>query len=140
MKKRAITLLEVMIVILLIGLIGGVVSYNLKGSLEKGKRFRSKEGAQKLEDILNLELQSSSRWSVDDFMKSNPKREEKLAECIAHSGLVSNAKEFIRDGWGELYSIRARKKDQTVKVESLRLNAYNRENNIPIEDEECEAE
>lgn len=133
MKKRAITLLEVMIVILLIGLIGGVISYNLKGSLEKGKRFRSKEGAQKLEDILNLELQSSSRWSVDDFMKSNPKQVEKLVECVTNSGLVSNVKDFIRDGWGELYSIR--KKDKTVKVESLRLNAYNRENNIPIEDE-----
>ena len=46
-KKRAITLLEIMIVILLIGLIGGVVSYNLKGTLDKGKAFASKEGAKK---------------------------------------------------------------------------------------------
>ncbi len=64
-----------MIVILLIGLIGGVVSYNLKGTLDKGKAFASKEGAKKLEDILNLELQQSSRKAVDIARDKSDNRE-----------------------------------------------------------------
>ena len=54
-KKRAITLLEIMIVILLIGLIGGVVSYNLKGTLDKGKAFAAVLGHE-LEGVLHLAM------------------------------------------------------------------------------------
>ena len=40
-KKRALTLLEIMIVIVLIGIIGSVIGVNMKGSLDAGKAFKS---------------------------------------------------------------------------------------------------
>lgn len=122
MKKRAITLLEVMIVILLIGLIGGVVSYNLKGTLDKGKYFRSKEGAQKLEDILNLELQMSGK-DAHTFISSKPENLDNVIECVTNSGLVSNPAQFVKDGWGEPYTISYRT-GNTVEVQSTRANNY----------------
>ena len=106
-KKRAITLLEIMIVILLIGLIGGVVSYNLKGTLDKGKAFASKEGAQKLEDILNLEIQQGTNTS-EELTQDKSNERDIVKACVLNSGLISNhqIKKFLRDGWGEFYSIR----------------------------------
>src|SRR5271169_2616778 len=103
-KKRSITLLEIMIVILLIGLIGGVISYNLKGTLDKGKAFRSKEGAMKLQDILNLEIQIAHRKS-DDFTGGTDEKYANVLECIKNSGLVTDPKNFVKDGWGEPYTI-----------------------------------
>lgn len=125
MKKRAITLLEVMIVILLIGLIGGIVSYNLKGSLDKGKNFRSKEGAQKLEDILNLELQLS-RLKAEDLVSANPENIHNVIRMVESSGLVANAQDFVKDGWKEPYVI-VKRAENSVEVWSTRSREYERE-------------
>jgi type II secretory pathway pseudopilin PulG len=134
MKKRSITLLEIMIVILLIGLIGGVVSYNLKGTLDKGKAFRSKEGAQKLQDILNLELQITTR-RVEDLVGDSDQNHKNVIHCIEQSGLVANAAAFVKDGWGEYYSI-VRGTQNTVKVSSRHLRAYEKAHSVVTEDEE----
>ena len=126
-KKRAITLLEIMIVILLIGLIGGVVSYNLKGTLDKGKAFASKEGAKKLEDILNLEIQQGPRTAQEIAQDSSDKREV-VEAVVLNSGLISKqqAPKFLKDGWGEFYIIRRDTDDrQQVTVTSRKLNEYN---------------
>ena len=40
-SKKAMTLLEVMIVIFIIGIISSVIGYNMKGSLEKAKAFKT---------------------------------------------------------------------------------------------------
>lgn len=62
-KKRFVTLIEIMIVILLIGIIGGVLAFNMKGSLDKGREFKTKQNKQRIEDILNLELATSDKSS-----------------------------------------------------------------------------
>jgi type II secretory pathway pseudopilin PulG len=105
-KKRAITLLEIMIVILLIGLITGVVSYNLKGTLDKGKAFASDEGAKKL-----VQDRSDER--------------EVVRAVVLNSGLISarQVDKFLKDGWNEYFNIR-RERDQVV-VSSRRLEEYN---------------
>ena len=41
-KQYALTLIEIMIVIVLIGLIGSVIGANMKGSLDEGKAFKTK--------------------------------------------------------------------------------------------------
>jgi type II secretory pathway pseudopilin PulG len=141
-KKRAITLLEIMIVILLIGLIGGVVSYNLKGTLDKGKAFASKEGARKLEDILNLEIQEGTRTSQEITQDKSEDRNVVKA-CILNSGLISSqqVKKFLKDGWGEFYSIRKAKGGQ-VSVSSHKYEEYKKthhtddSNDPPVELEE----
>src|SRR4051812_19988650 len=98
-KKRAITLLEIMIVILLIGLIGGVVSYNLKGTLDKGKAFASKEGSQKLEDILNLQLQQGP-ITAEDIINDKSDDHTIAKTCVLNSGLISTKQvdKFLKDG------------------------------------------
>jgi len=124
-KKRAITLLEIMIVILLIGLIGGVVSYNLKGTLDKGKAFASKEGAKKLEDILNLEIQQGPR-TAKEIADDNSKERAIVEAVVLNSGLISRQQvaKFLKDGWGEFYTIR--RDGQQVTVSSHKLDEYNR--------------
>ncbi len=121
-KKRAITLLEIMIVILLIGLIGGVVSYNLKGTLDKGKEFASKEGAQKLEDILNLEIQQGSPTALELARDKSDSR-ELVKNCALKSGLISSQQvnKFIKDGWSEFYIIRKIKGENQVLVVSRKI-------------------
>ena len=123
-KKRAITLLEIMIVILLIGLIGGVVSYNLKGTLDKGKAFASSEGARKLEDILNLEIQQGNK-TAQEIAQDRSDEREVVKAVVLNSGLISKqqAPKFLKDGWSEYYIIR-RDKDQ-VTVTSRKLEEYN---------------
>ena len=67
MKKRYITLVEMMIVMFLIAMITGVIAYNYTGSLEEGKAFKTKAGIQKIETILALE---SSASDIDHIDKS----------------------------------------------------------------------
>lgn len=124
-KKRAITLLEIMIVILLIGLIGGVVSYNLKGTLEKGKAFASDEGARKLEDILNLEIQQGTKTALEIASDTSDNRVI-VKECVLNSGLISKQQvaKFLKDGWGEFFIIQKVENENQVAVTSQRLDAY----------------
>ena len=121
-KKRAITLLEIMIVILLIGLIGGVVSYNLKGTLEKGKAFASKEGAQKLEDIINIELQQTSTITAANLVNDKTK----IRQFVLNSGLISERQidKFLKDGWNEEYEITLVDGKNEVAVSSAKQKAY----------------
>ncbi len=51
-KKRAFSLLEVMVVIFLITLITGAIGYNMKGTLDKGRAFRTEQAKTQLHDLL----------------------------------------------------------------------------------------
>ncbi|MDB6081503.1 MAG: putative outer membrane protein [Chlamydiia bacterium] len=55
-KKRSITLVEIMIVMLLIGMITGTMAYNYKKSLDRGKEFKTKEIISRVEAALNMAL------------------------------------------------------------------------------------
>lgn len=115
-KKRAITLLEIMIVIFLIGLIGGVVGYNMKGSLDEGKAFKSKEGAAKIENILNLQI--AGGW--DPAVLQDP---QGVAKCLRDSGMVKDVDQILKDGWGNPYTITVDDHGD-VSVESQKLKDY----------------
>lgn len=97
-KKQAITLLEIMIVIFLIGLIGGVIGYNVKGSLEEGKAFRSEQGIEKLHDLLLME--AANGVPIEELVREP-------AFYLKRTGLVADADKLLKDGWGKPYTIRA---------------------------------
>ena len=113
-KKKPMTLLEIMIVIFLIGLISSVIGYNMKGSLDKGRVFKTKQGAEQVRDLLLLEVAQGN--PVDDVV-SNPDR------YLLSSGVVKNVDKMLKDGWNEPFEIFLDDFGQ-IQVVSKKLQAY----------------
>jgi general secretion pathway protein G len=114
-KKRAMTLLEIMIVIFIIGLISSVVGYNMKGSLDKGRAFKSKEGAKQIRDLLRLEIANGYSAKI---VVENP------AKFIEASGMVKNASKMLKDGWGMPYRFEVKEGGEDIRVISDGLAQY----------------
>ncbi len=95
MKKRAFTLVELMVVIVIIGLIGSVVAYNVRGSLEKGKRFKTEQAARMIRDV--VEMETASGKSLAEFKKAPIK-------FLKASGVVKDAAALVKDGWGQSFT------------------------------------
>jgi general secretion pathway protein G len=106
LKRRLITLVEMMIVMFLIAMITGVIAYNYTGSLEEGKAFKTKAGIDKIQTILDLHLAThpEERDSIDTNWRG----------IVGNSQLVKNANELIKDGWGIEYTV---SKDQNNDIE-----------------------
>lgn len=96
-KKRYITLIEIMIVMFLIALITGVLAYNYRGSLEEGKAFKTREAMQRLDNYLNLAIAQDPSL-LDDIS-------ENWKAVIERSPLVANPKNLEVDGWGYEYKV-----------------------------------
>lgn len=121
-KKRAVTLIEIMIVILLIGLIGGALAYNMTGSLDEGKAFKSRQNIEKIHDILMIEL-SEGTQDIDEVAKN-------WQSIIGRSPLISknNLKDLLKDGWKKEYVLRVHEDD--IVIESPGLSAYERKKGV----------
>lgn|SRR3990167_5862894 len=125
-KKQSITLLEIMIVIFLIGLIGSVVGYNVKGSLDKGKAFKTTQGEKQIEEILALELSEGA----------NPAAIlQDLAGYLKHAGFCKDPDALLKDGWGELYDITYSEEKEKFLISSAKLTAYKNKNTMPSQKE-----
>lgn len=96
-SKKAMTLLEVMIVIFIIGIISSVIGYNMKGSLEKAKAFKTEEGMRKIKEIFELEM-AQGTTNLQEIIESPD-------DVLQNSGLVNSGKEMLKDGWGVPYQI-----------------------------------
>ena len=118
-KKQAITLLEIMIVIFLIGLIGGVIGYNVKGSLEEGKAFRSEQGIEKLHDLLLME--SANGVPMEEILREP-------AFYLKRTGLVADADKLLKDGWGQPYTIK-QDGEYDLSITSRALNTHKQKKN-----------
>jgi general secretion pathway protein G len=109
--KRTLTLLEIMIVIFLITLITGVIGYNMKGSLDKGKAFRTVQAQAQLHDMLLLALADGEPMS---------KILESPQPVLKKLGLAKDPDKLLKDGWGELFVISAiGRTDFRVRSQSL---------------------
>jgi general secretion pathway protein G len=115
-KKRALTLLEIMIVIFLIGLIGSVIGYNMKGSLEEGKAFKTKQAQAQIHDILELAM---AKGIPADEIADNAEA------LLKDSGLVKDPKKMLQDGWNQPFSIKVRGSDGKITIASKKLDEYN---------------
>jgi general secretion pathway protein G len=115
-KKRSITLLEIMIVIFLIGLIGSVIGFNMKGSMDKGRVFKTERAQQQIKDI--LELQLASGGVTTDQVIQDP------AHYLELSGMVKDPAKLILDGWNEPFEIVQGEQPHEILVNSSRLKAY----------------
>lgn len=117
-RRRCVTLVEMMIVMFLIALITGVVAYNYKGSLDEGKAFKTGTAITKLETILNLEV------------AKNPHMRDRIASdwqsIVKASPLVHDANALMIDGWGETYRVEIDQDTDAIVVSSPRYTEYKR--------------
>ncbi len=109
--------MEIMIVIVLIGLIGSVIGINMKGSLDKGRAFKTEQAIQQIEDIFNLELAQGA--TVEHILANKE-------QVLTDSGLVKDPEKFLKDGWGFEFNIKATGTagDKAFDVSSEGLKAY----------------
>lgn len=115
LKRRFVTLIEMMIVMFLIALITGVVAYNYRGTLDEGKAFKTKVGIEKLETILNLAVSDNPNLNLTG---------EGWKEYIRHSPLVQNASALERDGWGQAYDVSIDNNTNAIHVTSQKFDDY----------------
>ncbi len=113
-KKRKVTLIEMMIVMFLIALIIGIVSYNYAGTLEKGKAFKTQIGIEKLRTILSLHASE-----FPDSLNDMPSRWQ---DYVKQSSLVQDQKALTVDGWGTPYQVSV--ENNEIKIRSEKLDDY----------------
>jgi type II secretory pathway pseudopilin PulG len=120
-KKRSITLLEIMIVIFLIGIIGSAIGYNMKGSIDKGKKFKTEQAQKQVRDVLLLE-HASGNVTFDEVL-NNPQ------SVLEGSGLIKDAGKLLTDGWGNVLEIkRISENEDDIVITSKGLDAFNKKN------------
>ncbi|HLB53110.1 MAG TPA: type II secretion system protein [Chlamydiales bacterium] len=95
-KKRSLTLLEIMIVIFLITLITGAIGYNMRGTLDRGRAFRTVQAKEQLQDLLLMCVEEGDKGN--DIAK-DPKR------YLDKYRLAKNSGKLIQDGWGNDFDI-----------------------------------
>lgn len=130
MKKKALTLLEIMIVIFLITLITGAVGYSMKGTMDKGRAFRTEQAKEQLHDLLLICL--AEKGKADEIAK-NP------VGFLKELDLAKDPKKLIEDGWKQPFKIEAIRNGTDFSIHSQSLKNYrdkqNRNSPSPTPDE-----
>jgi len=114
-KKRSITLIEIMIVILLIGIIGGTLAFNMRGSMDQGRAFKSEQNMLRIHDILMLEMASSGRDLAEIVAN--------WEENVKNSPMVKDGSEICKDGWNKLFEVKVID-DDDLQITSAKLEAF----------------
>jgi prepilin-type N-terminal cleavage/methylation domain-containing protein len=115
-KKRAVTLIEIMIVILLIGLIGGALAFNMRGSMDKGRVFKSEQNAARVYDALMM------AYAEGSFELSQHNNKAKIKEILGKSPLIKDPAKIIKDAWGE--DLKIELKDDELQVYSEKAKTW----------------
>lgn len=100
--------MELMVVVVIIGLVTSVIAYNVKGSLDRGRAFKTDEALDKLEDVITLDIHASHMQQLIDQPKL----------VLAETGLVKNAGQMILDGWGTQFAF-TQEGPYSVKIQSV---------------------
>lgn len=128
-KKRALTLLEIMIVIFLITLITGTIGYNMKGTLDKGRAFRTEQAKIQLHDLLLICLEEGEK---PEEVAKNP------SLYLKKYNLAKNSEKIVQDGWGVDFTITYNQNKNDFSISSQPYNKYKKKLNqeVPSETEE----
>ena len=114
-RKQTMTLLEVMIVIFIIGIIGSVIGYNMRGSLDKGKAFKTKEAISKIYEISLLAWEDKSQVSDDP---------QKIKEMLVNSGFIRKVSDFMKDGWKQQFEFSIDKDSNELRIISRKYEEF----------------
>lgn len=111
--KRALTLIEMLIVIALIGIIGSALAYNLGAGLNKGKEFKTEQNRKKIRHILEYEI-----------VERNLSPEEAVhqwKQVVGESSLLDRdqkPEELFKDGSGREFEVSYDDARQEIVVKS----------------------
>lgn len=118
-KRRALTLVEMLIVITLIGIIASALAVNLGGGLRKGQEFKTQQGKKKIQNILYYEMTQNMRDPqevVNDW-----------EQIVADSPLRDRdvpVEELIKDGYGQPYEVFYDEERGDIRVRSSRDEGF----------------
>ncbi|WP_100934303.1 type II secretion system protein [Candidatus Chlamydia corallus] len=114
-RKQSITLIEMMVVITLIGIIGGALAFNMRGSIHKGKVFQSEQNCAKVYDILMMEYATGG---------------SSLKEIVAHKETIveeaswcKEGKKLLKDSWGEDLVVQLNERGDDLVIFSKRVQS-----------------
>jgi len=119
MKKRKrypVTLIEIMIVIVLISLIGGALAFNMRGSLDQGRAFKTEQNISRVYDTLMMEYAKG-----DADLKTIVNNKEKILE---RSSLFKEGEKLLKDGWGQDLSFQVEVRADDINITSKKLKNW----------------
>ncbi len=115
MKKRALSLLEIMIVIFLITLITGTIGYSMRGTLDKGRAFRTQQAQEQLHDLLLICL--AEKGDAEAITKDP-------LHYLNTLGLAKDPDNLIVDGWKVKFDITTNQSKNDFNIKSAALEKY----------------
>ena len=130
-KKRALTLLEIIIVIFLITLITGAIGYSMKGTLDKGRVFRTEQAIDQLRDFFLMCLAEGE--SAEDILRDP-------AGVLKKYGLAKNPEKIIEDGWGKKFDISLTRGKNDFVISSENLKNYKKKTKLSSQEESMDEE
>ena len=130
-KKRTFTLLEIIIVIFIITLITGAIGYSMKGSLDKGRAFRTEQAMEQLHDLLLMCLAEGDK---PDELAQKPEG------FIKRHVLAKNPQKIIEDGWGNRFVVKTINGKTDFSIYSEALAKYRKNTGKEISSETMEEE
>lgn len=116
LRRRNLTIMELLIVITIIGIIIGALAYNYTGVLDKGKVFKTRTSIEKIKTILSLRIAENPESAGDIIGR--------WQDVITNSPLVKDPKDLLRDGWGYEYRVEVDSMTGEVTVTSEGLRRY----------------
>jgi general secretion pathway protein G len=115
-KRRAVTLIEMIVVMLLIATITGALAYNYNSSLTEGKAFRTKEGISRIKTILAIALVENDDVAPEELVHN-------WQAYVRNSPMAGKEGDLEKDGWGKPYVV-SMSPNQEIEVISESYEAY----------------
>ena len=119
-RRYALTLLEIMIVISLITIIMGVLGYNMKKVLDKGKVFRTEQAIERLHNVFDLAVATGD--ATYQKIAADPQL------YVNESELARSSKDLLKDGWGGEIVVSYNPSKGDLNITSKALADYRRRN------------
>lgn len=114
-SRRAVTLIEMLVVMTLIVIITSAVTVNYRASLEKGRAFQTEEMLKRIDTIIALSIADTSSAKLD--IAANWK------DIVKRSPLWNEANKEVKDAWGKDIEIQT-DNNGTVTSMSAGLKKY----------------
>lgn len=126
-RKQALTLVEMMIVIFIIGIISSVVGVNMKKSMEKGRHFKTKQAIMKLCDIIDIEGENINTSLPQEALKAEVK------DVVKKSQFARKGSNLLSDGWGKEFVVKKDDKSGQITFISSKYEDYCKKNGINLD-------